>query len=333
MVIDMHTHMVPAEFPDMSYRTGDNRWPQMASKDRDAKVVLIEGKPFRTITASSWDADVRLADMDAEGVGAQVISPMPVLLSYWFEPKDTLEFGKFINTAIAELVEKDKTRFYGLGMVPLQDPKLAAKEVRAIKEEYGLLGVEIGSNVNGRVIGDSYFWPFFEAAAAERVAILIHPLQPVGADRIVGPKALQNLINFPLETALAAASLITGGVLERFPDLRIAVSHGGGSLFSVLPRLMRGLTAFEDVKALFSHAPTELARRLYYDTLVYDELNLNHIIDLFGSDRLMVGSDYPFAIREYEPGHALVKLALADEERQRIQHKNCLSFLGLNGVK
>lgn len=328
LLVDIHTHFVPEKLPDMSYKAGGHLWPRIETRKDGSKIVMIRDEPFRIVTPTSWDPDARKQEMDEEGVTIQVISPMPILLSYWFDAHDALEFSSFVNSALAEMVATDRERFVGFGTVPLQDPLLAGKVVKTLKREYGLLGVEIGSNVNGRVIGDPMFLPFFEAAAAEEMAILLHPLQPLGVDRIVGPAIYANIINFHLETALAVASLITGGVLDRYPNLKIVISHGGGSFFSILPRMIHGWKTFKVIRNSLSHSPLEYARRLYYDTLVYDELTLNHIIQLFGTERLMVGSDYPFEIREKVPGRAISHLSLADEERARICYRNALDFLG-----
>ena len=155
-------------------------------------------------------------------------------------------------------------------MVPLQDPELAAKEIKRLKNEFGLKGVEVGTNINGRSIGDPFFDPFFAEAEAEKMVIFIHALHPIGKERIVGPSSLSALIGFPTENAYASASLITGGVLEKFPNLKVYVSHGGGSFSTLLPRLTYGWETMEEMRKVCPHPPSYYAKKIFYDTLVYD---------------------------------------------------------------
>jgi aminocarboxymuconate-semialdehyde decarboxylase len=329
MIIDMHTHFVPSYFPDMSGRGGGNRWPTMDEISDTSSNVMISGKVFRAVTEQSWCAKRRLEDMDQEGIDKQVISPMPVLSSYWFESKDTLAFSDFIHGQLAELIQTSPDRFYGLGTVPLQDPELSASYIPRLKREFGLLGVQIGTNVNGRPIGDPFFNPFFEAAESEGVALFLHPLQPIGQDRVVGPPSLQPVVNFQLETGAGVTSLITGGVLEKYPNLRIAVSHGGGSFFSILPRLVHGWNVFENLQSTLSKSPMEYAAKLYYDSLVYDDLTLQHLVKTFGYKQLLVGSDYPFIIMDKSPGRIVERLDLPSDQKKEIFRNNSLKFLGV----
>lgn len=329
MIIDMHTHFVPVDLPDMSYRKGNDRWPTIKKVNETENQVMISGQIFRTVNHVCWDMDARLAEMDDEGIAAHVLSPMPELLSHWFEPKDTLEFSKHMNEKLAEMISVNANRFYGLGMVPIQEPKLAAAEVRKLKSEFGVHGVEVGSNINGIPIGDPSFLPFFEAIAEENLAVFIHPIHPVGTDRIVGPNSLRNLICFPSETGMATASLITGGVISRFPNIRIAISHGGGTFASILPRLTMGWKIFADYTQLLEKSPMDYAKQLYFDNLVYDDLTANHLVSMFGSEQILVGSDYPFIIREKQLEKFLKRLPLSQVEQEDIKRNNTLRFLGV----
>lgn len=328
MIIDVHTHIVPEQFPDYLGTHQEQRWPSMcACETAGHKAVTIAGKTFREVTTSSWDAALRLADMDSEGVAKQALSPMPELLSYWFSADDGLTMSRYTNETIAGMVAVDPDRFFGLGMVPLQDPELAAKEMASLKKEYGLQGIEVGSNVNGTPIGDPKFEPVFAAAVEHDLAIFVHALHPAGMDRVVGPPIMAALVAFPNENAFAVASVISGGLLDKYPDVRIGFSHCGGSFGLVLPRMMHGWRGLGD--KLLPKSPLEYARTLYYDTLVYDLPTLNHLRELFGDSQLMVGSDYPFVIRERSPGHWLDDLNLSDEQRHQLSHGNAERFLGV----
>ncbi len=329
MVVDVHTHFVPEVFPDMGGPAGGDRWPRLQRLDAHTGQVMIAGRNFRTVTDDCWSAEQRLAVMAEDGVSRQAISPMPELLSYWADPLATRDFGRAINAGIAALVEAAPDRFSGLGMVPLQDPDLAARELGELKA-LGLAGVEVGSNVGGRSIGDPVFLPLFAEAAALDLAVFVHSFHPLGLDRLVGPAGLDNLVGFPLEQGFAIASLVTGGVLERYPGVRIACSHGGGGFSIVLPRLVHGWQGSEALRAALPRSPLDYARQLYYDTLVYDPRPIRYLRDLFGADRLLVGSDYPFAVAEKPPGKALAALAdLPPAELEAIRTDNAARFLRL----
>ena len=168
--VDVHTHFVPESLPDMTGRLGGDRWPisKCVCGQPHHKQIMISGKNFRTINDQCWSPKTRIADMEHEQVTLQVLSPMPELLSYWFNPEDTLEFSRSINFELSRFIESAPDRFIGLGMVPLQDPELAAKELKRLKHEFGLKGVEVGTHINGKSIGDPSFTPFFEAARRRR---------------------------------------------------------------------------------------------------------------------------------------------------------------------
>jgi aminocarboxymuconate-semialdehyde decarboxylase len=318
----------------MADRLGGDKWPvsKCVCGKANHKHLMISGRNFRTITDQCWSPQRRLRDMDNESVTIQVLSPMPELLSYWFKAEDTLDFSRYINYQLSEFIALNPSRFLGLGMVPLQDPDLAAKEIKNLKNEFGLKGVEVGTNINGRSIGDPFFTPFFAEAEAEGMTIYIHPLHPIGNDRIVGPPSLSALIGFPAENAFAAASLITSGLLEQFPRLKVILSHGGGNFSSMLPRLNHGWETMDEIRRLCPKIPSEYAKKLYYDTLVYDVKTLKYLIDIFGASRLMIGSDYPFIIRENYPGHWMEELELSPEMMDAIKYRNALKLFEISNV-
>ena len=277
--IDIHTHIVPAEFPAYAGRHGGVQWPSMAvAHDCHHKNVMIDGKNFRTVTDECWDVERRAEAMARMGIARQVLSPMPELLSYWLPLDDAAPLIRHVNDTIAAMVARDPDKFIGLGGVPMQDPDVAARELERLMRD-GFRGVELGSNVNGAALGDPRFEGFFAAAEELGAAVFVHALHPSGKERIVGPPGLMAFIGFPLETAYTIASLMTGGTLTRHPRLRLAFSHGGGAFASILPRLMHGWKSRPEIAERIGVSPYEHARRLYYDTLVYDARTLRHLID------------------------------------------------------
>jgi aminocarboxymuconate-semialdehyde decarboxylase len=324
--IDIHNHIVPEGFPVVEPTCGGGRWPSLQKGENNEASIMIGGKEFRRIDSRSWDIQRRTGDMDEERVDVHVISPMPELLSYWFDGQDGLKMGRHINAAIGEMVHKAPTRFLGMGMVPLQDPDLAAKELSKLKND-GFVGIEIGSNINGKVPGDPLYEPFFAEVERLGLAVLVHAFHPLLGERIIGPAMATALIGFPTEIGLAAASVISSGLLERHPNLRMAFSHGGGTLAAILPRLNHGwtLTPFKG-QAL---SPLEVARKLYFDTLVFDPVFLKHLIERFGASQVMIGTDYPYTLRQAHPVDFLEKLGLTSGELESITSANAKRFLGL----
>jgi aminocarboxymuconate-semialdehyde decarboxylase len=296
--IDAHTHFVPRALP--SGRGRDARWPAVEMTAPDAGVVTIGGRPFRALDSRSWDAARRLDDMDADGIETQVVSPMPELLSYWFSGQDGEAFADHVNTELAELCARAPSRFLGLGMVPLTEPERAARKLADICA-LGFKGVEIGSHVNGVALGDPRFDIFYQTAEELGLCLLVHPLHPAGLERMAGKPPLAAVAAFPLETALAATALMTHGVATRFPKLRILLSHGGGALPWILPRLSATRALDASLVDLFPEEPRATARRFFYDSILYEDAALRFLAEGVGADRIVVGSDYPFSIKQSRP--------------------------------
>jgi len=325
--IDVHTHVVPGHFPSYAGCGCNVAWPSMTDAGACHRHVMISGRVFRTVPEVSWDADARCAEMDRQRVARQVLSPMPELLSYWLTPDDAQALLRFVNEQIAALVASAPQRFFGLAGVPLQDVDRAIAELRHAIESLGLSGVEIAGSVNGRPIGAPEFEPFWDAVQDLDAAVFVHPLRPVAMDRLVGPRSLEQLLAFPSDTGLALASLITSGVLERHPRLRIAGSHGGGTLHALLPRLQHGWAIFDELRETMPTAPAELARRLYVDALVYDDTAIATLIERFGPGQLMLGSDFPFSIQDPDPVARIERVAVDPDLRAALLWRNAQRWL------
>jgi aminocarboxymuconate-semialdehyde decarboxylase len=334
--IDLHAHVVPEHFPRYLGRSVPSPWPstELAPPARGLchRHVLVGGQHYRTLDERSWSASRRLADLPAMGLAAQVISPMPELLSYWLDLADAQPLIRFLNEHTAALcAEASSThgpRLLGLAAVPLQDVHAAITELRHAVQVLGLAGVEIGSNVNGSTIGDARFEPFFEACVALDVPVFVHALKPTGMDRLVGPAPLQQVLAYPTDVGLAAASVITGGLLQRLPGLRIAFSHGGGTLALLLPRLQQGWQVFPALRDSIAESPSAQARRLFYDTLVFDAPTLRHLAASFGSTQLMLGTDYPFNFHERTPLARLHEAGFDPATCDALAFGNARRFLG-----
>lgn len=326
--IDIHTHVVPEHFPAYLGNAVAPRWPSTVPAHECHRHVMLSGRVYRTVSDRCWSPAKRLTDMDDMGVDRQVLSPMPELMSYWLEAEDGRRLSRYLNEEIARMVGAAPDRFYGLGTVPLQSVSMAIDELRHAVQSLGLAGVEIGSNVNGIPVGAPQLAPFFEAAESLGAAIFIHPLRPVGLDRLIGPAGLEQVVAFPGETGLAAASLLTGGTLARYPRLRIALSHGGGTLCALLPRMEHAWKTFAAIGEAMP-SPTEGARTLFYDSLVYDEGALGRLIEVFGETQICVGSDFPFRIADSDPVRRVQALHADANTRELLMSKNAQRWLGI----
>lgn len=326
--IDIHTHVVPESFPEMPGRDAGAYWPSMAAQSCGHN-IMIDGRVYRKVDNRCWNCDRRQSDMAESRIGVQVLSPMPELFSYWMEIGHAKTLIRYINEYTAKRVADGQGQFVGLAGVPLQDVPAAIDELLYAKKELGMAGVEIGTNVNGKPLGHPDFEPFFAAAASAGAAIFVHPIRPAGMDRLIGPPNLEQLVAFPGETGLCAMSLITSGLMTKYPDLRIAFSHGGGTLNALLPRIAHGRQCFPKVQALLSESPVETARKFFFDTLVYDLPTLRRLIEVFGDTQLCVGTDYPFDIKEDDPVGMIEKLEIEPDARERLLMKNARRWLGI----
>lgn len=327
--IDVHAHVVPARFPSSLSLPEPAGWPSTVVADACHRHVMIDGKNYRTVSDHCWSTPRRLADFADMGLSLQAISPMPELLGYWLPATDGALLARHMNEHIAAMVGESDGQLVGMGTVPLQDLDLALFELRHLKQTLGLVGVEVGSNVNGCVIGHPRFDPFFEACVDLDVPVFVHALRPAGMDRLVGPAPLQQILAYPTDVGLAAASVLTSGLLRRYPRLRMAFSHGGGTLASLLPRLRQSMSVFPAVADCLVQDPGEQVRSLYFDTLVFDVPMLRHLVSVFGATQLMVGTDYPFNFRDRAPLDPIRQAGFDTSVVHQLSHLNARRFLGI----
>lgn len=327
--IDAHAHVVPENFPSYLGSAVPADWPSMAPAQPCHRSVMISGKLYRTVSDRCWDTGKRLADLTAMGLALQVVSPMPELLSYWMKASDAQQLLRYLNDQIAAMVAESGGAVAGLGAVPLQDVDLAIRELEYAVKTLGFAGVEVGSNINGMAIGAPQFDPFFEACEELGAAVFVHAIRPAGMERLVGPAPLQQVIAYPVDVGLAAASVITSNLLERRPTLRVAFSHGGGTLALLLPRLQQGWQVFPALKEGITAAPREQARKLFYDTLVFDTPTLRHLAATFGTSQLVIGTDYPFNFHDRTPVQRIEEAGFDEATALQLVRLNAERFLGI----
>jgi len=319
--LDVHTHVLPPELPRWSpirlERTGECR----------ARMLREDGSLFREIESNAWDPEQRLRECDAAGVGAQALSTVPVLFAYHLAPGKAHDLSRLLNDHIAALCAQHPRRFVGLGTLPMQAPDLAVRELERCLD-LGLAGVQIGSHVNEWNLSDPALFPVFARAAQLGAAIFVHPWDMMGEARM-RKYWLPWLVGMPAELSLAICSVIFGGVLERLPRLRIAFAHGGGAFPGTLGRIEHGFHARPDLVAIDNpQPPSAYLRRIYVDSLVHDPRALRLVLDVFGPERVALGSDYPFPLGEERPGALIDSLGLPEATRDRLRAGTALEWLG-----
>jgi aminocarboxymuconate-semialdehyde decarboxylase len=330
MKVDIHTHVLPAELPRFKERFGYGGFIALERIDAHrARMVRDDGTFFREVGHNCWDATQRLAECADAGVDVQVLSTVPVMFSYWAQPKDGLELARFLNDHVASMVAGNPRRFAGLGTLPMQAPDLAVKELERCVRELGLSGVQIGSHVERWNLSEPALFPVFEAAQELGAAVFVHPWDMMGQERMT-KYWLPWLVGMPAETSLAICSMIFGGVLERLPKLRVAFAHGGGAFPGTLGRIEHGFRTRPDLVAVDNAVnPRQYLGRFYVDSLVHDPVALRQLIALFGKNRVALGSDYPFPLGEEHPGEGIEALSDLDAgTRAMLLGGNGLEWLG-----
>jgi aminocarboxymuconate-semialdehyde decarboxylase len=292
-LVDVHTHAIDVDLPDLRRTYPHDRWPGVERTGETEAQLRFGGVPYRPIDHRCWSPEARILDMDREGVAMQVLSPIPVTFCYAASSAGAAELAAAQNEFFARITLEYPTRFAALGAVALQDPDRAVDEMRRCMRYPGFLGVEIGTRAGDTELADPSLDRFFAVADELGALVLVHP-----TDQDLPPRVAALGLGFgagmPIETALAAAVLITSGALARRPGVRICLAHGGGALPALIGRLDKGAT-ITGVAADSSELPSRLARRLWCDSLTYNREALQAAAQVFGSNHVVFGSDYPFS--------------------------------------
>ena len=320
---------MPDKMPNWVQKFGYGEFIHL--EHRNCRACMMKGeKVFREVEKNCFDASARISEMEEAMVTMQVLSTIPVLFNYWAKPKDGLETARFFNDHIASTVAKDPLRFIGLGTVPLQDIELSIGEMERCRSQLNMPGLEIGSNINGLNLSEERFFPFYAAAEKLGCALFVHPWEMMG-ELQMQKYWLPWLVGMPAETSRAICSMIFGGVFERFPKLRVAFAHGGGSFPITIGRIEHGFKVRPDLVAIDNGVnPRDYISRFWIDSLVHDKKAMSVILDVMGEDKICLGSDYPFPLGEQFPGKLIEGMRMDLVLQEKLLFRNALNWLNLS---
>ncbi len=291
--IDTHSHVLTEETAAL-LRAAAPKVPVTITPMDDAAAVLdVGGTAYRPFPRGGFDIAHRLRDMDAGGIDVQVLSATPQTYLYKQDAALGAATSAIQNDQIAKHIAAHPTRFLGIATLPMQDPRRAADELRRAVTRLGLRGTMIGSNIMGKNLDDPGFEPLWATAEELNAFVFVHPNNVAGADRLKS-YYLGNLIGNPLDTTIAAACLVFGGVLDRHPRLKICLAHGGGFVPYQAGRWEHGWAVRPEPKVNVKQPPENIVGRFFYDTILHSDQSLQFMIEQAGADRVVLGSDYPY---------------------------------------
>lgn len=329
MVIDIHTHILPKDLPDLEKKFGYGGWIRLDHNSNGTANMIKDGEQFRVVKCNCWDPVARLDDCQESGVSLQVISTIPVMFSYWAQPKHTYLLSRLLNDDIANVVQNNPKRFVGLGTIPMQDEKLAVKELERCIQDLRFPGIQIGSNINGKNLSSQKFFPIFEAAADLGSCIFVHPWNIMGKNQME-KYWLPWLVGMPAETSRAICSMIFSGIFEKLPNLRVAFAHGGGAFPATIGRIQHGYDSRPDLCAIDNNVdPTDYLGKFWIDSLVHDFDMLEFLLKKVGNKKIALGSDYPFPLGEKMPGLLIKNSNLSKTTKENLLYKNALDWLAI----
>ena len=288
--------------------------------------ALVHGHRYGT---SRKAIEERIKDMDKMGVDIQAISPAPYHYFYFTEHDRGASLARDVNEGIASLVAAHPDRFVGLGSVPLQNPELAVQELEYAVKTLGLRGVEINTNVNGKNLTDPSLGleKFFAKANELGTVIFLHPMGFTQGERLTN-HYFNNVIGNPLDTTIAVSHLIFDGVVARNPKIKFIAAHGGGYIAHYWARMDHAWRARKDCRTVIKRAPSTYLEKFYFDSITFDPMMLKHLIDRFGAEHVLMGTDYPYDMGEDDPRGLIAAVkGLPAAQRKQIEGLNAMKLL------
>ena len=326
--IDGHRHSVMPEAIATASKMNPVKSSHIYPSGLDERSEQVNREKGKEWDRKMSDLDENLSDLNAAGMDMAVLQPTQTMFFYWAEPSAAAELARMVNEHTAKEVRKYGGKFVGLATVPLQDTDLAVRELSYGVKELGLRGVVTGSNVNGRGFDEEAFLPFFEKVEDLGVPVFIHPNNPAGVERVRN-YYLANFLGLPLESTIAAAQLVFGGVLDRFPKLKICLSHAGGVLPFLTGRLEHGQGVRPEARTHYQHPFSYYLKNFYVDTITFRADTLRFVLEMMPPGHVFTGTDYPYDMADADPVGS-VKAAVKDQGLlDAIFWKNLAAVLGL----
>jgi aminocarboxymuconate-semialdehyde decarboxylase len=326
-VIDAHAHVIVPEIVRDAAPT--EAWRPRVSGPSGSQVVELAGREIHSAVREWVDLDRLLADQDSAGTDLVVLSPLVILLGYDADAQEGLRRARLQNAGLARLVQARPDRVAALGTVPLQDPALAAAELRSLMAEGVLSGVEIAASVGGTYLGDDRFEPFWAAAEETGALVFIHPTTRGFPAAVFDEHYLWNAVGNPLETTVTAAHLVLTGTMERHPGLRVLLAHGGGTILLLRGRLRHAHSFQPLARSRLKESPEDSLLRFYYDTVVHDPGLVRALVETVGTERVLCGSDHPFDMGDLRPADTVRAAGLGAEAEAAVLGGNAARLLGL----
>ncbi len=332
MIVDVHVHFLSPRAIDAARKSPGRHGVRVLDDGERPRLVVGAEAPTRPLLEALYTLERHLAFLDEQGIDAAVFGPLMDVAGYSLLLAQGAAWSRAQNEALAASLAEADRRHRGLATVPLQSPAAAADELRFAVKSLGLRGAMIDPNALGRPLGDCALDPFWRAAADLDAPVVLHPFLLEAVERF-GRHYLHNLVGYPFETTLAAASLIFGGTLDRFPSLRVVLVHGGGFLPYHIGRFDRGHTTRPEARADGAALPSGYLRRFHYDTLVQFPPALAYLVKVVGEDRVVLGSDHPFWLGDPAPTRTVREAGLTSAAQTAILGDNAARLFGLPHVE
>jgi aminocarboxymuconate-semialdehyde decarboxylase len=327
--IDIHCHLLTPKAEEMVANAGLSMDWQPRHQFANELTRETNREQSRRTRVQFTSIEKRLEDMDLMGIDIQAITPSPAQTFYSVPADLGIETARVINDNIADICGRHPDRFVGLGTVPFQAPELAVAELERLHKSLGLRGIEIATNVAGADLSEARFRPIFQRAEELGLVLFMHPTGFPEASRF-RDHYFTNIIGNPLDTTVAVHHLIFGGVLQDCPNLKLVLSHGGGFLPAYSGRIDHAASARPDTCTCLRHMPTTYLKRLYFDTIVYTHHQLHYLVEQYGADHVLMGTDYPADMGEVDPiGFIESASQLDDTERHAILGRNAARLLNI----
>jgi len=330
-VIDIHTHFFPESWPDLAARYGTPDWPSIKHTGRGKANIMLGDRMFRHVTSACWDVNVRLENMDRNGIDMQIISATPVLFAYARKGEHALDCARLFNDVALEMCSRSKGRLKSLCQVPLQDIDASCAELDRCMRD-GHLGAQIGNHVGEKNLDDPGIVKFLQHCATVGAAVFVHPWDMLARERMPN-YMLPWTVGMPTETYLSLASMILSGAFDHLPpNLRICFAHGGGSFAFLLGRLENAWKNHEGARGVSQFTPSHYLDRLSVDSAVFEQRTLQFLVSVMGGDRVLLGSDYPYPLGELRAGTLIRESQFSQEVKKKLLGDNAVKFLNLAGA-